>query len=113
MKGREYIEEIRAKYEERQRSGNQAEISNNRSLDLPATQFTSIKKPEEKDPQKLKEINKQLKDKMKCIRCRTNDICMLFVNCGHRQTCEECADLMDFCPICDTRIKKRLKTFLS
>ncbi|CAG2186109.1 BIRC7_8 [Mytilus edulis] len=100
MKGREYIEEIRAKYEERQRLGNQPEISNNRSSDLP-------------DPQKLKEINKQLKDKMKCIRCRTNDICMLFVNCGHRQTCEECADLMDFCPICDTRIKKRLKTFLS
>ena len=65
------------------------------------------------DAKKIRETNRQLKLKMLCIRCRTNDICMLFVNCGHRQTCEECADLMDFCPICDTRIKKRLKTYLS
>ncbi|VDI69036.1 Hypothetical predicted protein [Mytilus galloprovincialis] len=78
-----------------------------------AKNFVETEKPEEQDPKKIKELNRKLKDKMKCIRCRTNDICMLFVNCGHRQTCEECADLMDFCPICDTRIKKRLKTFLS
>ncbi|CAC5394460.1 XIAP [Mytilus coruscus] len=78
-----------------------------------ASSIVQKENEEEKDPQKIKETNRQLKEKMKCIRCRTNDICMLFVNCGHRQTCEECADLMDFCPICDTRIKKRLKTFLS
>ncbi|XP_071137536.1 putative inhibitor of apoptosis isoform X2 [Mytilus edulis] len=70
-------------------------------------------KPEENDPKKIIEMNRKLKEKMKCIRCRVNDTCMLFVNCGHRLTCEKCAYAMDFCPYCDTKIKKRLKTFLS
>ncbi|CAC5399478.1 BIRC7_8 [Mytilus coruscus] len=63
--------------------------------------------------EKLKEESRRLKHKMKCIRCRNKDICMLFVNCGHRQTCEECSYQMEYCPICEKKIEKRLKTFLS
>lgn len=65
------------------------------------------------DFDKVKEINRRLKDQMKCIRCRNNDICMLFVNCGHRQTCEECSHQLQYCPTCGIKIKKMLKTFLS
>ncbi|CAC5426749.1 unnamed protein product [Mytilus coruscus] len=112
MKGREYIEDIKRKTEEGQRP--ESTVSTVSQLPcLPAHRIYLKEVEEEKDLQKIKETNRQLKEKMKCIRCRTNDICMLFVNCGHRKTCEECADLMDFCPFCDTRIKKRLKTFLS
>jgi cell division protein ZapA (FtsZ GTPase activity inhibitor) len=31
------------------------------------------------DPKKIKEINRQLKEKMRCIRCKNKEICMLFV----------------------------------
>ena len=65
------------------------------------------------DPEKIMEMNRQLKKRMKCIRCKNKEICMLFVNCGHRVTCEECSERMDFCPYCDARIKKRLKSYLS
>ena len=78
-----------------------------------ASNFIHDEPPVEKDPKKIKEINRQLKEKMRCIRCKNKEICMLFVNCGHRVTCEECSERMDFCPYCDARIKKRLKTFLS
>ena len=78
-----------------------------------ASNFIHDEPPVEKDPKKIMEINRQLKEKMRCIRCKNKEICMLFVNCGHRVTCEECSERMDFCPYCDARIKKRLKTFLS
>ncbi|XP_063405194.1 uncharacterized protein LOC134688419 [Mytilus trossulus] len=66
-----------------------------------------------KDPATLKEINKQLKEKLLCVRCKTNDVSMLFASCGHRITCETCAQQLDYCPLCNKEITKRIKTFLS
>jgi hypothetical protein len=64
------------------------------------------------DPEKIMEMNRQLKKRMKCIRCKNKEICMLFVNCGHLVTCEDCSKMFEFCSYCDARIKKRIKTFL-
>jgi hypothetical protein len=57
--------------------------------------------------------NRELKKSIMCIRCHTNEKCMLFVNCGHRVTCESCSNQIDYCPYCDVKIKSKLKTFLS
>ncbi|VDI42650.1 Hypothetical predicted protein [Mytilus galloprovincialis] len=65
------------------------------------------------DPSTLKEINRQLKEKLLCVRCKTNDVSMLFASCGHRITCETCAQQLDYCPYCNKEITKRIKTFLS
>ncbi|MDP0589276.1 MAG: RING-HC finger protein [Candidatus Endonucleobacter bathymodioli] len=62
---------------------------------------------------KLRKVNAMLKEKLKCRRCNKNDICMLFINCGHRVVCESCSKKIDFCPYCDHRIQKTIKTFLS
>ena len=64
------------------------------------------------DPEKIMEMNRQLTERMRCICCRKREICMLLVNCGHRVTCEDCSEMIECCPYCDARIKKRLKTFL-
>ncbi|VDI45577.1 Hypothetical predicted protein [Mytilus galloprovincialis] len=68
---------------------------------------------EDGDPEKVREVNKELKKKMMCIRCEKTTKSILFVECGHRVTCETCANDVDFCPYCDVKIKTRLKTFLS
>ncbi|XP_052088207.1 baculoviral IAP repeat-containing protein 3-like isoform X2 [Mytilus californianus] len=65
------------------------------------------------DPSTLKEINRQLKEKLLCFRCKTNDVSILFASCGHRITCETCAQQLDYCPHCNKEITKRIKTFLS
>ena len=65
------------------------------------------------DPAKLKEINRQLKEQLLCVRCKTEEISMLFTNCGHRITCEKCANELEHCPHCNRKIKKCIKTFLS
>ena len=65
------------------------------------------------DPKKIMEMNRQLKEKMRCIHCKNKEICMLFVSCGHQVTCEDCSEKIELCPYCDARIKKQLKTFLS
>ncbi|VDI62470.1 Hypothetical predicted protein [Mytilus galloprovincialis] len=68
---------------------------------------------DEGDPEKVREVNKELKKNMMCIRCEKTTKSILFVECGHRVTCETCANDVDFCPYCDVKIKTRLKTFLS
>ncbi|XP_063402280.1 baculoviral IAP repeat-containing protein 7-B-like [Mytilus trossulus] len=67
----------------------------------------------EEDPVKVREVNKELKKNMMCIRCERTTKSILFVECGHRVTCETCAYDVDFCPYCDVKIKTRLKTYLS
>ncbi|XP_063405407.1 uncharacterized protein LOC134688543 isoform X2 [Mytilus trossulus] len=69
--------------------------------------------PGERDPAKLKVINTELKNNLLCVICRKNERCMLFANCGHRVTCEQCCRSIDFCPHCDKRIKKTVKTYMS
>ena len=78
-----------------------------------ASNMQTITEPGERNPQKLREINKQLKESILCVRCKTNEISMLFLNCGHRVTCETCAYQLKYCPHCKKKIKKRMKTFLS
>jgi hypothetical protein len=65
------------------------------------------------DTETIIATNRELKKSIMCIRCHTNEKCMLFVNCGHRVTCESCSNQIDYCPYCDVKIKIKLKTFLS
>ncbi|CAC5382816.1 XIAP [Mytilus coruscus] len=161
MKGREYIDEIKAKYETAiQEPNTETSLSNgalvNSILEMgfqmkdimyAANEYTKDKgnthynaedllnilierheaeklkqqfeglsideNQKEEDPEKVREVNKELKKNMMCIRCEKNTKSILFVECGHRVTCETCANDVDFCPYCDVKIKTRLKTYLS
>ncbi|XP_052088202.1 baculoviral IAP repeat-containing protein 7-A-like [Mytilus californianus] len=165
MKGREYIDEIKAKYEtaaqkETQEPNTETSIRNGaivksildmgfqmKDIIYAANEYTkhegnihynaedllrilidrheteklkqqfgalSIDENQNKeDPEKVREVNKELKKNMMCIRCEKNTKSILFVECGHRVTCETCANDVDFCPYCDVKIKTRLKTYLS
>ena len=58
---------------------------------------------------------KNLEDAHMCKICMENEICFVFIPCGHLITCENCAVNRDLknCPICRKQITKRVKTYLS
>ncbi|XP_060556285.1 baculoviral IAP repeat-containing protein 2-like [Ruditapes philippinarum] len=66
--------------------------------------------PENLDPE---EENRRLRDIMKCMVCRENDTNILFLPCTHHRMCEECAEKVQVCPVCDQKISEKIKTYLS
>ncbi|CAG2254481.1 unnamed protein product [Mytilus edulis] len=134
MKGREFIDEIKAKYEtavhtETQEPNTETSIRNGaivksildmgfqmKDIRYAANEYTKhegnihyntedllrilierhetekLKLQFEGDPEKVREVNKELKKKMMCIRCEKTTKSILFVECGHRVTCETCAN---------------------
>jgi ferredoxin len=59
------------------------------------------------------EENRRLRDIMKCMVCRENDTNILFLPCTHHRMCEECAEKVQVCPVCDQKISEKIKTYLS
>ncbi|MDP0588657.1 MAG: RING-HC finger protein [Candidatus Endonucleobacter bathymodioli] len=68
----------------------------------------------EVDKEKLRQVNKKLKEDQLCIKCKDNQREVIFTPCGHRVYCEKCSKIkLRRCPRCDKPIQSVFKTFLA
>ncbi|XP_053403125.1 baculoviral IAP repeat-containing protein 7-A-like [Mercenaria mercenaria] len=90
---------------------NQSIAVQNRQLDIPDT----ARKAHLLEQKRLKEENKKLKQQSICTKCKTNDVCIVFLPCGHLVTCEECAPTVRYCTVdtCGKYIKGTVRTYLA
>lgn len=61
----------------------------------------------------LEEENRKLKEARLCKICMDNEVCIVFLPCGHLVTCVNCAHSLADCPVCRQTIKATVRTFLS
>ncbi|XP_041370863.1 baculoviral IAP repeat-containing protein 7-A-like [Gigantopelta aegis] len=59
----------------------------------------------------LVEQNERLSEQYLCKICMEERIRMTFMPCGHLVCCENCASVMEECPICRSRISETVRTF--
>uniref|UniRef100_A0A0B6ZK45 RING-type domain-containing protein n=1 Tax=Arion vulgaris TaxID=1028688 RepID=A0A0B6ZK45_9EUPU len=57
---------------------------------------------------KEQEISNKL---LQCLVCLNKPREMIFLPCGHINTCNDCAEAADCCPDCDSRILATVKTY--
>ena len=55
----------------------------------------------------------KLMDSRKCKVCHDEDVCMVFIPCGHLACCSKCGENVKKCPICHSEITERIRSFLS
>ncbi|XP_053389136.1 baculoviral IAP repeat-containing protein 3-like [Mercenaria mercenaria] len=90
---------------------NQSNTIQNSQMDKPAT----ARKAHLLEQKRLKEENEKLKQQSICTKCKTNDVCIVFLPCGHLVTCEECAPTVRYCTVdtCGKYIKGTVRTYLA
>ncbi|XP_060607597.1 uncharacterized protein LOC132759771 [Ruditapes philippinarum] len=73
------------------------------------------KKAQLLEQKKLKQENEQLKQQSLCTKCKQNDVCIVFLPCGHLVTCETCAPTIRYCSVegCGKYIKGTVRTYLA
>ncbi|XP_060551150.1 baculoviral IAP repeat-containing protein 2-like isoform X2 [Ruditapes philippinarum] len=76
---------------------------------------TQNKKSQLLEQKKLKQENEQLKQQSLCTKCKQNDVCIVFLPCGHLITCETCAPTIRYCSVegCGKYIKGTVRTYLA
>ncbi|OWF42752.1 baculoviral IAP repeat-containing protein 3-like [Mizuhopecten yessoensis] len=79
-------------------SGAQAVIPNHPSMD-------------ELQLHSLTRENFSLKLRTQCKICMEEDVCVVFLPCGHLVCCFSCASLLQECPICRGRIEDKVRIF--
>ncbi|XP_060554205.1 baculoviral IAP repeat-containing protein 2-like [Ruditapes philippinarum] len=52
-----------------------------------------------REQKRLKEENDMLKQQCLCTQCHVNDVCIVFLPCGHLVTCETCAPTVRYCTV--------------
>lgn len=57
-------------------------------------------------------IEHQIKDFRKCLICRSNEIRVMMIPCGHLCYCEDCAEKVKRCSACDTNVRERVVIYL-
>ncbi|XP_053404438.1 putative inhibitor of apoptosis [Mercenaria mercenaria] len=64
---------------------------------------------------RIKEENENLKQQSVCTKCKQNDVCIVFLPCGHLVTCEGCAPSLRYCSVqtCGKYIKGTVRTYLA
>ncbi|XP_045199964.2 baculoviral IAP repeat-containing protein 2-like [Mercenaria mercenaria] len=64
---------------------------------------------------RIKEENANLKQQSVCTKCKQNDVCIVFLPCGHLVTCEGCAPSLRYCSVqtCGKYIKGTVRTYLA
>ncbi|KAJ0050048.1 hypothetical protein NL108_011867 [Boleophthalmus pectinirostris] len=65
---------------------------------------------EDEDP--LKKLEKLQKEKQ-CKICMDRDISIVFIPCGHLVACQQCAGVLNKCPICCGAITQKVKTYIA
>ena len=64
-------------------------------------------------PRSLIEENRQLKEQRTCKICMDEEVCVVFVPCGHLVCCATCAPPLSKCPICRSTIRGTVRTYMS
>jgi Zinc finger, C3HC4 type (RING finger) len=54
----------------------------------------------------------QISEEKECKICMDRERCIVFMPCGHMNTCQQCADVLHICSICRTPIQTRQKVFM-
>lgn len=64
---------------------------------------------------KMKKENEILKQQTICSKCKKNEVCIVFLPCGHLITCEGCAPSVKYCSFvgCGKYIKGTVRTYMS
>ncbi|XP_060599559.1 baculoviral IAP repeat-containing protein 2-like [Ruditapes philippinarum] len=93
-------------------TSSQASLTTNASSEANRTQNKKAQLLEQK---KLKQENEQLKQQSMCTKCKQNDVCIVFLPCGHLVTCETCAPTIRYCSVegCGKYIKGTVRTYLA
>ncbi|KAJ8315171.1 hypothetical protein KUTeg_007321 [Tegillarca granosa] len=80
------------------------------------TEQAAMKTPsdiENLEPEKLLDMNKQLRSQLICNICNKNESSIVFSPCGHRNTCENCSKDLSTCKTCGSRIDAKYKSYLA
>ncbi|WAR12834.1 IAP3-like protein, partial [Mya arenaria] len=59
----------------------------------------------EEKKRRLKNENKALKESTMCSSCRKNEVCIVFLPCGHLISCELCGNTVRTCISCGQRVR--------
>lgn len=62
--------------------------------------------------QMMKEENDQIELQLKCKNCKRERLQILFLPCRHLVSCEPCADQVDFCFYCNSKIMGTVRSFV-
>ncbi|KAH9500236.1 hypothetical protein Btru_077545 [Bulinus truncatus] len=68
---------------------------------------------ESHDSLKLMEENRLLKEQRQCKICMDEEVCVVFLPCGHLVCCSTCAPALNLCPICRAKIRGTVRTYIS
>uniref|UniRef100_A0A182YTM3 RING-type domain-containing protein n=1 Tax=Biomphalaria glabrata TaxID=6526 RepID=A0A182YTM3_BIOGL len=68
---------------------------------------------ESQDSLKLMEENRLLKEQRQCKICMDEEVCVVFLPCGHLVCCSTCAPALNLCPICRAKIRGTVRTYIS
>ncbi|CAL1528891.1 unnamed protein product [Lymnaea stagnalis] len=68
---------------------------------------------ESQDSLKLMEENRLLKEQRQCKICMDEEVCVVFLPCGHLVCCATCAPALNSCPICRAKIRGSVRTYIS
>ncbi|XP_059152420.1 baculoviral IAP repeat-containing protein 7-like [Physella acuta] len=68
---------------------------------------------ENQDSMRLMEENRLLKEQRQCKICMDEEVCVVFLPCGHLVCCSTCAPALTSCPICRAKIRGTVRTYIS
>ena len=77
-----------------------------RTLSAPASRSSECE-------ESLEEKLERMQEERTCKICMDAELGVVFLPCGHLSCCPGCARGMDFCPMCRTPIKEKIRTYLS
>ena len=60
----------------------------------------------------MRKENDRLKSQMMCRKCQKVKIQTLFLPCRHLVACEECAELVTNCFVCNVKILGTVRTYM-
>ena len=78
-----------------------------RSLSAPMSRSS------ESGEESLEEKLERMQDERMCKICMDAEVSVVFLPCGHLSCCANCANGMDFCPMCRAPINEKIRTYLS
>ncbi|KAL3883075.1 hypothetical protein ACJMK2_029368 [Sinanodonta woodiana] len=79
---------------------------------LSSTPGTSTSTQRNDPVQRLIQENERLRQSMKCVECRVAARDILLLPCTHLCLCSNCSSKAAICPLCYTKIREKIKTYV-